>query len=267
MRHWRKIHASILSSDKIAVLSDGAALLYFMLIPVQDDDGRYPWTPTMIKSLITTRDWRVADADTYCDELVAAGLVIKSQGFIEIVNGKQYNGQPSHSPRHSFSYPTPEVKEAIVSDKSETTNSVVSDNTITSHIKNREEKSREDESRDGVEFPLNRPTSLSKWLEKMGLTDGVSKQVGLLIDLARTHWDGDERIIDGGKAAVILKQALNPFDAVETVWSACSAPNARGDVFQYALAMQKNRRSISGTPSNHLASDGGTKTIRRAPGR
>jgi hypothetical protein len=234
MRNWRKTHASILSSDKIAEVSDEAALLFFMLIPAQDDLGRYPWTTSNIRSLCITRSWSVAQANQYMDELVAVALV-------------EQNGQPSNSPKYQFLYPICESK----TDESLTSNRVLTDKSetdllpVTTRIdKNRIEL---DENRiDGVELSLNLPSSLSKWQEQMAMTDLVNDRVALLIDLARKHWDGNPEIISGGKAAQILKQSDNPYEAVKAVWDACASPNARGDVLEYALGIQKNKRSKKG---------------------
>ena len=247
MRNWRKTHASILSSDKIAEVSDEAALLFFMLIPAQDDLGRYPWTTSNIRSLCITRSWSVAQANQYMDELVAVGLVTRSDQHVTITRGVEQNGQPSNSPKYQFLYPICESK----SDESLTSKRVLTDKSktdllpVTTRIdKNRIEL---DENRiDGVELSLNLPSSLSKWQEQMAMTDLVNDRVALLIDLARKHWDGNPEIISGGKAAQILKQSDNPYEAVKAVWDACASPNARGDVLEYALGIQKNKRSKKG---------------------
>lgn len=266
MRFWRKLHRSIISSDKLAIVSDSAALLYFMLIPVQDDEGRYPWTPTNVRTLTATRDWTFNDANAYCEELSNAGLITQFDGFIEIVRGKELNGQPSHSPKHRHLYPLPEVKNRVVTDKYVTGHDVDNGDVLISQLKNRTEQTKP-EQKDGAELALGLPTSLGKWLEKMGQTYPVNSQVGLLMDLARTHWDGPSETLDGGKAATLLKQSNNAFDAVETVWSACMAPAARGDVFQYALGMQKSRRSSNGTYSGNTSSNDRAQTFRRSPGK
>ena len=117
----------------------------------------------------------------------------------------------------------------VVTDKYVSSQDEVTGESVISQLKNRTEQTRA-EQKEGAELTLSHPTSLKKWLEKMGQTHPVNLQVGLLMDLARIHWDGPSETLDGGKAATLLKQSNNAFDAVETVWSACMAPAARGDV-------------------------------------
>jgi hypothetical protein len=263
MRLWRKTHGAILSSDKIAEVSDAAALLFFMLIPAQDDSGRYPWTTANIKSLCLTRDWTVAQADQYMDELVLVGLVIRAEKHVILARGEEQNGQPSSSPKYRFLYPICESE----MDRSLTGQLVVSDDSVTDQlpVTYRVEESREEQSRESVGSASDLPSSLSKWQEQMAMTDLVNDRVALLVDLARKHWDGNPEIISGGKAAQILKQSNNAYEAVKTVWDACASPNARGDVFEYALGIQKNRKEIRyGKSGSHSATNRST-VYRRTP--
>jgi len=101
LRDWRKLYRGITVSDKIGLVSDGAAFLFTLLIANQDDAGRYPWTPAKIRALTITRSWSVQDTYAILTELVQSNLVVLTEGFAEIVGGAEKNGPPtSGSERH-----------------------------------------------------------------------------------------------------------------------------------------------------------------------
>ena len=95
MRPWRKVYASILSSDSVSDLSDQAYALFILLIIAQDDAGAYPWTPSKVKALTLTRRWSHEQATEYRDELINAGLAHQQGNLIVLTKGEQFNGIPS----------------------------------------------------------------------------------------------------------------------------------------------------------------------------
>tara|TARA_R110002012_G_scaffold59053_4_gene154146 strand:+ start:3826 stop:4767 length:942 start_codon:yes stop_codon:yes gene_type:complete len=102
MRPWRKLYASVLTSDKIDQVDDGSALLYMMLLTAQDDLGRYPWTPSMLRSLTLTRRWDLDQIDAFRDQLIDVGLIdysLDPSPHVMIVNGAELNGQPHNYSR------------------------------------------------------------------------------------------------------------------------------------------------------------------------
>jgi len=74
-RPFRRLHRSITSSERLSSVSDGAWRLAILLLANQDDDGCYPWTPSMIRSLIAGTQWTIEDAESYCKELVRTQYV------------------------------------------------------------------------------------------------------------------------------------------------------------------------------------------------
>ena len=95
MRTWRKVHASILDSEQVAQLSDGAIVLLTFLIVAQDDTGFYPWTDTKVRRLVATRPkWSLKKTKTLADEIVSAGIAHWEDGGIILDSGERLNGKP-----------------------------------------------------------------------------------------------------------------------------------------------------------------------------
>ena len=125
MRAWRPLHKGFTSSDKIASVSDGAALLFTFLIAHQDDAARFPWTPTRVRALIASRTWTLPQAHAFLSELISAGLMsVQGQygvstpvsipyfGLVEIVGGVAKAGPPksgSREHREPRFYETPSL--------------------------------------------------------------------------------------------------------------------------------------------------------------
>jgi len=94
MRAWRKIHAIILESEQVALLSDGAVVLLTFLIAAQDDDGYYPWTPTKIRRLTISRpNWTPEEINIFVNEIVEAGIAKWEGAGILLINGQKLNGR------------------------------------------------------------------------------------------------------------------------------------------------------------------------------
>jgi len=101
MRDWRKVYRSITSSERLAQVDDAAAWLYVLLLVNQDDEGRYPWTPAMIKALTATRSWSFDDATALLRQLCGVGAADYAADLCTVTlrGGAEKNGVPrdSHS--------------------------------------------------------------------------------------------------------------------------------------------------------------------------
>jgi len=97
VRPWRKVHAGLITSDKLAKVSDGAAFMYTLLLVAQDDAGCYPWTPAKIRALCVNRPWNGAKIASFVKELVEADLVEACDTVLHIVEGEAKNGKPNFS--------------------------------------------------------------------------------------------------------------------------------------------------------------------------
>ena len=94
-RDWRKVYRSITSSERLASVSDAAAWLYVLLLVSQDDEGRYPWTRAMVRTLTATRpDWSFADTSALLHELVDVELVSLEDDLAVLRRGSELNGVP-----------------------------------------------------------------------------------------------------------------------------------------------------------------------------
>lgn len=95
MRTWRKIYASLLDSEQVSHLSDGAVILLVFLIVAQDDSGYYPWTDTKLRRLTVVRPLHTRDdLVTWRDELVTAGIARLEDGGVVLIKGVTLNGIP-----------------------------------------------------------------------------------------------------------------------------------------------------------------------------
>ena len=96
MRYWRKVYGSVVESDRLAGVSDSAALLFVFLLTKQDDAGQYPNTQARLRALSITRHWTDEVLTTYLRELDGVGLVTldKASGHLTIRRGQELNGIP-----------------------------------------------------------------------------------------------------------------------------------------------------------------------------
>lgn len=97
MRPWRKVHAGLITSDKLARVSDGAAFMYTLLLVAQDDAGCYPWTPAKVRALCVNRPWSGTKIAGFVSELVDARLVEACDTVLHITEGEAKNGKPNFS--------------------------------------------------------------------------------------------------------------------------------------------------------------------------
>lgn len=143
MREWRKLHKAILSSERLSAVSYEARWLYTLLLVAQDDAGQYPWTRTMVRTLVATTDWGYGEATELRQELEAAGLGSMQGDCFILRNGTRMNGTPTSGkgaglPRY---YPVPdEGSHREVAGKSPGSHREVLE-------ESREEESREEEKR------------------------------------------------------------------------------------------------------------------------
>lgn len=138
MRDWRKLHKGIRSSDKLFEVSCEAKWLYVLLVSAQDDAGRYPWTPSNIRQLVSgTTEWDVDATCRYMSELVATGLISEVEGFAEVARGAELNGNPNNT-RKPLYY------------ESSSGTPVATRRDTSAHVGSREEKKREDTEKENL---------------------------------------------------------------------------------------------------------------------
>ena len=142
MRPYRKVYNQLLRSDKLSRVSYEARWLYTLLLVAQDDEGRFPWTASQVKSLTATTDWEFKGATGHRDELVKTGAIETDGKVITIVRGKELNGNPRPTQYPDFHYPD------IVPNSTEGTPKVPSRNLECNPDKIREDKIREDKIRE-----------------------------------------------------------------------------------------------------------------------
>lgn len=106
MRTWRKLESGIITSERLAKVSDSAKWLFTLLIVAQDDEGKYPWTSTMIRSLTVTTDWDSHASDSLLSELTESGVAELRDGMVLLRNGAEKNGTPANSKKYAMIYPS-----------------------------------------------------------------------------------------------------------------------------------------------------------------
>jgi len=118
-RQWRKYEGSkIVNSEKMARCSYHSRYLFFLLLGEQDDMGRYPATPTKLRSLIVTTEWTPDYVmNTLVPEMSQIGLLRLEKGFIVVTKGAVFNGTPSNA-KTVFLYDDVEVAEPELSSDS-----------------------------------------------------------------------------------------------------------------------------------------------------
>jgi hypothetical protein len=123
MRDWRKIGKAILTSDRMPLCSFESLWLWTLLVPAQDDKGRYPWTNSKVAALCAAYGWNYDKATKLAEELVKHGIADWDNKFLHLTNGEIYNGQPTYA-KQAFIY-----EEAVQLHESEVT-SVLSEVTV-----------------------------------------------------------------------------------------------------------------------------------------
>lgn len=100
MRAWRKLESGIVTSERLASVSDSAKWLFTLLLVAQDDEGKYPWTPTMVRSLTVTTKWDAAGTESLLSELRVANVAELSEGMVTLRHGAEKNGTPPNSKKY-----------------------------------------------------------------------------------------------------------------------------------------------------------------------
>ena len=112
MRDWRKLHSSIIASERLGGLSDAAFRLFVLLVVAQDDEGKYPWTPTKVRSLCVGTNWDSYGSDTVLSELSQSGVAVLRDGFVYLTNGPELNGTPTNSKLWPHVYKNDEIQQS-----------------------------------------------------------------------------------------------------------------------------------------------------------
>ena len=97
MREYRKLYASIVVSEKLATVPMDARWLWVLLLGSQDDEGKYPWTPTRIKALTVGTNWSDKDVQNLATVLTESQLIYKDNDWIYISKGTEKNGKPTNT--------------------------------------------------------------------------------------------------------------------------------------------------------------------------
>ena len=105
MRSWRKLESGIVTSDRLSKVSDSAKWLFALLVVAQDDEGKYPWTPIMVRSLTVGTSWDCATSDLLLNQLRVANVVEVRDGYVVLHRGAEKNGTPPNSKRYILLYP------------------------------------------------------------------------------------------------------------------------------------------------------------------
>lgn len=223
-REWRKIHRGIIDSEKIARVSDSAFRLFTLLIVAQDDDGKYPWTPTKLRALTIAAQWDDKFINDMGRDLAAADLITCDDlGFVHIVGGVEKNGLPNRAvSKRPFlfdfvSEPTPHQPQDVDPPTPYQHPGVDATNTqvLAREEKSREEKSREE--REGDSLNANPPHTLttedegkiiaataSSWSEAIDVLHEIKAKTPLRTVAA------DQRLIVWLDQRATLKPALIP---------------------------------------------------------
>jgi hypothetical protein len=126
---WRKLFASIVTSEKLASCSFEARWLWALLVVVQDNRGYYPLTKTKLRSLIVGTEWTIEFVHTLLQELESHNLVKLTSFFslplVTLVQGAEKNGKPSNS-KTDFLYTVTDEAENKLSQSSEQTENKLS---------------------------------------------------------------------------------------------------------------------------------------------
>ena len=97
MREYRKLYASIVVSEKLATVPMDARWLWVLLLVSQDDEGKYPWTPTRIKALTVGTNWSDKDVQNLAMVLTESQLIHRDNDWIYISKGIEKNGKPTNT--------------------------------------------------------------------------------------------------------------------------------------------------------------------------
>tara|TARA_Y100000034_G_scaffold124035_1_gene171647 strand:+ start:630 stop:1454 length:825 start_codon:yes stop_codon:yes gene_type:complete len=236
MREWRKLYSSIVNSEQVAQLSDGAFVLFTLLIVAQDDKGLYPWEPTKIKSLVVgRRGWTVGRAEKHKDELLAAGLCRIDAAFLVLIKGEKKNGTPRNDRRPLFYNTGDPLSEP---ERHTTGMSVDDQRSATDGTKRRveERRVRGDKSREDVQSaqPGASGGSFQEWLERVGSNGNKAAALSRMA----TGLTGKD--VAASRMAGLLKNTYSGDHGYLAlcIWNAAAAAPA-GDFLSYLQGMKR----------------------------
>ena len=118
MRGWRKLHSNIVASEKLGGISDAAFRLFTLLVVAQDDEGKYPWSATKIRSLTIGTSWNAKATEAALNQLRDSGVAELKDGFVYLAKGMAHNGVPHNSKQQPFVYEAEPVEQSIDSSES-----------------------------------------------------------------------------------------------------------------------------------------------------
>jgi len=271
MRAWRKLESGIVTSERLSKVSDSAKWLFTLLLAAQDDEGKYPWTPTMIRSLTVTTTWGVPDCESLLSELRVANVAELREGFVVLRNGAEKNGTPANSKRWVMLYPATEPISESNDESPLNRNRLTTESEPT--VQSRVEKSRVELSEPSAsdlqaqkeKLPPEKtadvlPNSCQEWQERIRAVDTQQNQVKVLVDMVVHHYPHPPPR-SGDHAAALLKQTRDPPYAVKLLWDAMGA-NPAGNIFVYAAGIYSRRTSTSRKVNPRRAHEQGASTGR-----
>ena len=94
MRPWRKLHNTILESERFMDMPSEAKVLFFLLVVAQDDSGYFPWERLKVRHLVASCSWTDQEAHNHAQALVDGDMASWGEGGIILRNGETLNGQP-----------------------------------------------------------------------------------------------------------------------------------------------------------------------------
>lgn len=95
MRAKRLLYECICYSERLSKCSLPSRWLWTLLWAKQDDQGCFPWIPTMVRNLVATTDWDEKTATKYLEELERVGLVRREEVWVTLYKGAELNGPPT----------------------------------------------------------------------------------------------------------------------------------------------------------------------------
>ena len=178
MREWRKLHISIVTSERLASVSDSAKWLFTLLVVCQDDEGKYPWTEPRIKALVASTDWDRVATESLATQLRVAGVSELRDGFMWLQNGVKYNGTPHNSKSHPKLYPPVSELESESAASRQRVGSESEATTTVSPPTPRGEEIREEEKRGeggGEKSPPTPPLTIPEHFTKLTELPGFNR--------------------------------------------------------------------------------------------
>jgi hypothetical protein len=145
-------------SEKLATVPMDARWLWVLLLVSQDDEGKYPWTPTRIKALTVGTNWSNKDVQNLATVLTESQLIYKHKEWMYISKGIEKNGKPTNTrglmvydtaqavPEQSYTSAQAELQQSYASAQAEPEQSQSTGSAALRVEESRVEKSRGEEN-------------------------------------------------------------------------------------------------------------------------